>query len=51
VSNPLPEPNSAQATAAREAALVQQLRDSHLRSVIKAISWRIIGTIDTMVIS
>jgi uncharacterized membrane protein len=51
VSNSLPEPNSAQATAAREAALVQQLRDSHLRSVIKAISWRIIGTIDTMVIS
>lgn len=30
---------------------MQQLRDSHLRSVIKAISWRIIGTIDTMVIS
>jgi uncharacterized membrane protein len=31
--------------------LAQQLRDSHFRSVIKAVSWRIIGTIDTIVIS
>ncbi len=34
-----------------EQAELHQLRDSHLRSVIKAVSWRIIGTIDTMVIS
>ena len=31
--------------------MIQQLRDSHLRSVIKAMSWRLIGTIDTMLIS
>jgi uncharacterized membrane protein len=30
---------------------MQQLRDSHLRSVIKAMSWRLIGTIDTVLIS
>jgi uncharacterized membrane protein len=30
---------------------MQQLRDSHLRSVFKAMSWRLIGTIDTMLIS
>ncbi len=30
---------------------MHQLRDSRLRSVFKAVSWRIIGTIDTMVIS
>lgn len=29
----------------------QQLRDSHLRSLFKAVSWRIIGTLDTIVIS
>jgi uncharacterized membrane protein len=26
-------------------------RESHLRSVLKGVSWRIIGTIDTMVIA
>jgi uncharacterized membrane protein len=31
--------------------LAQHLRDSHFRSVIKAVSWRVIGTIDTIVIS
>jgi uncharacterized membrane protein len=28
-----------------------QLQDSHLRSLFKAVSWRIIGTMDTIVIS
>ena len=32
-------------------ASADQLKDSHLRSILKAVSWRIIGTIDTMVIS
>lgn len=27
------------------------LRDSHVRSVLKAVSWRVIGTLDTMLIS
>ncbi len=45
-----PKPASA-LTSAQEAAVIQQLRDSHLRSVIKAMSWRLIGTIDTMLIS
>ncbi|MBV6429314.1 MAG: hypothetical protein KIPDCIKN_03865 [Haliscomenobacter sp.] len=27
------------------------LRESHLRSVLKGITWRILGTLDTMVIS
>jgi uncharacterized membrane protein len=27
------------------------MRDKHYRSVIKAVSWRTVGTIDTMVIS
>ncbi len=29
----------------------QQLRDSHIRSILKAVSWRVIGTIDTFVVS
>lgn len=29
----------------------QRLRDSHLRSLLKAVSWRVIGTFDTIVIS
>ena len=36
---------------AEQLALAQHLRDSHFRSVIKAVSWRVIGTIDTIVIS
>ncbi len=36
-----------QATQAR----LQHLRDSHLRSVLKAVSWRVIGTLDTILIS
>ncbi|MSR66414.1 MAG: DUF2061 domain-containing protein [Pedosphaera sp.] len=43
------QPETSTATAAQLAAT--QLKDSHLRSFIKAVSWRIIGTIDTMVIS
>ena len=31
--------------------MIQQLRDSHLRSVFKSMSWRLIGTIDTTLIS
>lgn len=27
------------------------MRDKHYRSIIKAISWRTVGTIDTMIIS
>jgi uncharacterized membrane protein len=27
------------------------MRDKHYRSIIKAVSWRTVGTIDTMVIS
>ena len=42
------EPAQGAATGPDE---VHQLRDSHLRSVFKAVSWHIIGTIDTMVIS
>ncbi len=30
---------------------VHSLRDSHLRSVLKAVSWRVVGTVDTMVIA
>jgi uncharacterized membrane protein len=26
-------------------------RDSHLRSLVKGITWRIVGTLDTMIIS
>jgi uncharacterized membrane protein len=36
---------------AEQLELAQHLRDSHFRSVIKAVSWRVIGTIDTIVIS
>ncbi len=36
---------------AAEALQQQQLRDSHLRSLLKAVSWRVIGTLDTIVIS
>ena len=32
-------------------ASAEQLKDSHLRSILKAVSWRIVGTIDTIVIS
>ena len=41
-------------TAAEESAAQaekQQLRDSHIRSILKAISWRVIGTIDTFMVS
>ncbi len=29
----------------------QELRESHFRSVLKGITWRILGTLDTMIIS
>jgi uncharacterized membrane protein len=35
----------------REQATAAQLRESHLRSMFKAVSWRIIGTLDTIGIS
>jgi len=28
-----------------------RLRDSHLRSVLKAVSWRMVGTMDTFIVS
>ena len=48
-----PEPNPSPAAEVSESAeqVAQRLRDSHFRSVIKAVSWRVIGTIDTIVIS
>ena len=33
------------------AASTEQLKDSHLRSILKAVSWRIVGTIDTILVS
>ena len=41
-------PNAEEAAAEAEK---QQLRDSHIRSILKAVSWRVIGTIDTFVVS
>jgi uncharacterized membrane protein len=35
----------------QEQARLHALRDSHLRSILKAVSWRIVGTVDTMVIA
>jgi len=29
----------------------QELRDSNLKSILKTISWRIVGTVDTIMIS
>jgi uncharacterized membrane protein len=34
-----------------EAERLHALRDSHFRSLFKAVSWRIVGTIDTIVVS
>jgi uncharacterized membrane protein len=48
-SSDTPKPNITPAESAEQVA--QRLRDSHLRSVIKAVSWRIIGTLDTILIS
>jgi uncharacterized membrane protein len=36
---------------AAEAEAKRQLRDSHIRSIIKAVSWRVIGTMDTFMVS
>jgi uncharacterized membrane protein len=37
--------------AAAQAEQKQQLRDSHIRSIIKAVSWRVVGTMDTFLVS
>jgi len=52
-TNPEPaaDPASLENEALAQSSAALALRDSHLRSVIKAVSWRVIGTIDTMVIS
>ncbi len=34
-----------------EAERLNALRDSHFRSLLKAVSWRIVGTVDTIVVS
>jgi uncharacterized membrane protein len=45
--------NSAPATEPRaeKKAETQALQDSHLRSILKAVSWRLLGTADTILIS
>lgn len=35
----------------KPASLVQYEKESHLRSVLKGVSWRVVGTLDTMVLS
>lgn len=35
----------------KPASLVKYEKESHLRSVLKGISWRVVGTLDTMVLS
>lgn len=35
----------------QEQEKLHALRDSHLRSILKAVSWRIVGTVDTMAIA
>lgn len=37
--------------SAEEAEAAHQLRDSRLRSILKAVSWRCVGTLDTFVVS
>lgn len=51
VSTPDDHPESARSKDESAEQVARRLRDSHLRSVIKAVSWRIIGTLDTIVIS
>jgi uncharacterized membrane protein len=36
---------------AAEAEAKRQLRDSHIRSIVKAVSWRVVGTMDTFLVS
>jgi len=35
----------------QEQEKLHALRDSHLRSILKAVSWRVVGTVDTMLIA
>lgn len=35
----------------QEQEKLHALKDSHLRSLLKAVSWRVVGTVDTMVIA
>ena len=34
-----------------KAPVLTQVGDSHLRSIVKAVSWRCIGTLDTFLVS
>jgi uncharacterized membrane protein len=43
--------NPAAPTQPQESTGTQPLRDSHLRSILKAVSWRLLGTADTILIS
>jgi uncharacterized membrane protein len=47
----VPPPLPSKGEDASSSEHTQQLRDSHLRSLLKAMSWRIIGTLDTVLIS
>lgn len=45
MSNTTPEPEKQQPLVPAD------FKESHLRSVLKGISWRVVGTIDTMLLS
>jgi uncharacterized membrane protein len=34
-----------------KAPVTKEIRDSHLRSILKAVSWRCVGTMDTFLVS